>query len=484
MIRERLIRMSCILVAVCILLGAPAFASEEPSESGEPAAEALLPELGESADEALSPETEEPADEEPPVPEEEDGDPMALRLAMALDGGSKTWSDFTTRSLDNETLRKGVDVSAYQASINWKDAAADGVEFAIIRAAYRTYGSGVLYKDSYFEANVRGARAAGIKVGVYIFSQAITEKEAVEEADYLISLVEKFDIDLPLVFDFEYVSGGRLKSSLGKRVSTDICLAFCERVEEAGYDSMVYANASTLSGNLYPTEFSRVWLAHYTSRTGYSASDYEYWQCSDSGGVSGISGNVDMDFRFEPNKSEIPFTDVREGDWFYDSVCQAYKSGVVSGMTENTFGPGGTATRGQFAAMLHRMKGEPDWSVPAVFEDLTQEYYRDAVFWAAENGIVSGYSETSFRPDRAITREELVSILYRMEGEPETEGGLDGFSDADRVQRYARDAMAWAVENGVVSGYEDGTLRPRNNATRAEVCTLLMGYRDMGNDEP
>lgn len=468
-----MIRYICILCAACVLLGAPVFASEEPT--GEPVTAAEVP-GEETAPEEKAPPA--PA-EELPVPEAEDGDPMSLRLAMALDGGTKTFSDFTTRALDNETLRKGVDVSAYQAGINWKKAAEAGVEFAIIRAAYRTYGSGALYKDSYFEANVRGAQAAGIRVGVYIFSQAITEAEAVEEADYLISLVSGFDVELPLVFDFEYVSGGRLTSRLGRRASTDICLAFCRRVEAAGYDSMVYANASTLSGNLYPQEFPRVWLAHYTTRTSYSASGYEYWQCSDSGGVNGISGNVDMDFWFEPNEGDTPFTDVREDDWFYDSVRRAYKAGVVSGMTDKTFGPGATATRGQFATMLHRMMGEPEWSVRATFEDLTQTYYRDAIFWAAEQGVVSGYSEKSFRPDRAITREELVSILYRMEGEPETTGGLNRFSDEEKVQSYARDAMIWAVAKGVVSGYEDGTLRPQNNATRAEVCTILMEYEEM-----
>lgn len=476
------IRTICILCAVCMLSGAPVFASGEASE--EIALEECAAPDAETAEQPSSGAGEDDAPAaELPVPEAEDGDPMALRLAMALDGGTKTFSDFTTRALDNETLRKGVDVSAYQSSINWAKAAADGVEFAIIRAAYRTYGTGALYKDSYFEANVRGAQAAGIRVGVYIFSQAITEAEAVEEADYLISLVKQFDIELPLVFDFEYVSGGRLKSSLGKRVSTDICLAFCARVEAAGYDSMVYANASTLSGNLYPQEFSRVWLAHYTTKTGYSASDYEYWQCSDSGGVSGISGNVDMDFWFEPNASVpnagLPFTDVRAGDWFYDSVKTAYEKNVVSGLTERSFGPGATATRGQFTTMLYRMMGEPAWSEAATFEDLTQAYYRDAIYWAAEMGFVSGYSAQSFRPDRAITREELVSILYRIEGEPEPGGDLEKFPDGDTVQAYAREAMAWAAQKGIVSGYEDGTLRPQNNATRAEVCALLMRWGGM-----
>lgn len=474
----RFVRLICVLCVIFLL------AASSPSvlASGEPEEAAGAAETCADAEE-LS-ESEQP--EEAPVPEEEDGDPMALRLAMQLDGGSATFSNFTTRALNNETLRRGIDVSSWQGNINWSKVAAAGVEFVIIRAAYRTYGSsGALYKDSYFASNIAGAKAAGLKVGVYVFSQAITKAEAVEEADYLISLVKGYDIDLPLVFDFEYVSGGRLTSSLGKRVSTDICLAFCSRVESAGYDSMVYANASTLNGCLYPKEFSRVWLAHYTSKTSYSGSDYEYWQCSGSGSVNGISGDVDLDFWFEPAKpvttvESLPFTDVSKSDWFYESVRDAYADSIVSGLSETQFGPNNKATRGQVVTMIHSMKGEPSWSTPASFADLTFQYYKNAIFWAAENGIVSGYDELTFGPDRQITREELVTILYRMAGEPAVSGDLSAFSDAARVQSYARDAMTWAVANDIVEGYAvDNTLRPQNQATRAEVCAILMRYKDM-----
>lgn len=448
---KRLLSLICALSLIC----SAAFASEEP--------------------------TEEPAmAEEIPVAEEspwEDADPMTRRENLSLDGGTKTFDDFTPRTLQNEILRRGVDVSAWQGSIDWNAVAASGVEFAIIRAGYRTTGKGVLYKDSYFEANMKGAKAAGLKVGVYIFSQAITTAEAVEEADYLMRLIQGYSVDLPLVFDFEYVTGGRLSGSLGKRLSTDICLAFCARVEAAGYESMVYANPSTLNGNLYPAEFGRVWLAHYISKTTYAGS-YEYWQCSGSGQVSGIDGDVDLDFWFEPVSDNLPFEDVKEGDWFYSSVRDAYNSKIVSGMTDTSFGPGATATRGQVVTMLHRMQGEPAWTVPAEFTDLTYEYYRNAIFWAAEKRIVSGFSSESFCPDTAITREQLVAILYRLAGSPAVSGDLSRFSDSGAVQSYAVEPMVWAVSKGIISGYsEDNTLRPQRNASRAEVCAILMRYR-------
>ena len=270
------IRWICALCAICLML-TPAFASEEPDASEEP-----------QALEAFVTEKETP----------EDGDPMAARMELQLDGGTKTFSDFTPRALNNEILRRGIDVSAWQGSIDWEKVAADGIEFAFIRAAYRTTGLGTLYKDSCFEANMKGARAAGVKIGVYIFSQAITVEEAVEEADYLMNLVKNYKIDLPLVFDFEYMPNGRLTGDLGKRLSTDICLAFCARVEAAGYESMVYANPSTLNGYLYPEEFGRVWLAHYTAKTSYTGR-YEYWQFTASGVVNGIEGDVDLNICFK-----------------------------------------------------------------------------------------------------------------------------------------------------------------------------------------
>lgn len=476
---KHLIRLICtVYIAALLLGGLPALASEEPADEAlaleEPVAAALTSEA--PADEAELP-LEEIVLDDPAEPA--DIDPMAARMELQLDGGTKTFSDFTTRALNNEVLRKGIDVSVWQGSIDWKSVAASGVEFAIIRAAYRTTGSGVLYKDSYFEANIKGAKAAGLMVGVYIFSQAITTDEAVAEADYLMSLIQDCDIDLPLVFDFEYVTGGRLSGSLGKRLSTDICLAFCARVEAAGYESMVYANPSTLNGNLYPSEFGRVWLAHYTTETSYAGS-YEYWQCSGSGVVSGVDGDVDLDFWFQPVTTGLPFSDVKTSDWFFDSVRQAYAAKIVSGLTQTQFGPNATATRGQVVTMLHRMMEEPSWSVPAGFTDLTYDYYKDAIFWAAERGIVSGFSEESFRPDQAITREQLVAILYRMAGQPEVSGDLSGFSDGAKVQSYARNAMIWAVSRGIISGYsEDGTIRPQRNASRAEVCAILMRYRSL-----
>lgn len=413
---------------------------------------------------------------------------MMEAMAAYVWSDMPTFSDFRPRERETETVHPGVDVSSWQGSINWDKVAAAGVEFAFIRGAYRGTTAGALGKDVRFETYIEDAQAAGIPVGVYIYSQAITVEEGIEEAEFLLELVAGYDIDLPLVIDYEYANGkGRLyEANLTDRERTDICLAFCETVEAAGYEAMVYANASMLRDDMYAGELPRVWLAHYAEETGY-AGEYEYWQCSDKGTVDGIGGSVDLDFWFKsaPEQSEpdepvipalSPFEDVTESDWFFSSVMQAYKAGIVNGLGAGLFGPDSPARRGQVVTMLHRIQGEPAAAQAAPFVDLTEEYYKDAIAWAAENGVVTGISETEFFPNGLITRQDLVTIFYRLEGSPAVSGDLTAYADGDNVREYARDAMIWAVEAGILTGYEDNTLRPMKTASRAEVCAIFMRY--------
>lgn len=390
----------------------------------------------------------------------------------------ETYQSFKPREVEGETVRPGIDVSSWQGTINWEKVANAGVEFVFIRGAYRGTGTGALGKDGRFEEYLKKATAAGLKVGVYIYSQAITEKEAREEAEYLLDLLDGRYIDLPLVIDYEYYGyDGRLyNAKLTDRQRTNICLAFCETVEDAGYDAMVYGNASMLGDDMYADELERVWLAHYTKKTGYKGA-YEFWQCSASGSIPGISGNVDLDFWFDAG--DDLFSDVTESDWFYNTVMAAYDNGIVSGMGDGTFAPYDKARRGQVVTMLHRVMGKPTAESAAGFTDLTADYYIEAVNWAAETGVVKGYSETEFGPDGCITRQDLVTLLYRMEKSPAPGGDLSGYTDAVDVRDYALDAVKWAVEKGIINGYEDNTLRPAGEATRAEVCAVLMRYIDL-----
>lgn len=204
------------------------------------------------------------------------------------------------------TVRDGIDVSYYQGDIDWNAVRNAGIEFAIIRVGYRGYQYGNLSEDPKFWQNIQGAKAAGLKVGVYIFSQAINETEAAEEANFVLSRIGGYDIDLPIVMDFEYVSGvsnrGRLyQAGLSKDGATSVCNAFCSTVINAGYTPMIYANKSMLEnqvdGNYLGARY-KIWLANYTRQTSYTG-PYNFWQYSSSGYVNGISGRVDMNFWYD-----------------------------------------------------------------------------------------------------------------------------------------------------------------------------------------
>ena len=211
----------------------------------------------------------------------------------------------------NSVVVDGIDVSYAQGdNIDWDSIKKAGVDFVFIRAGYRATSSGTLHKDDNFEENIKGAEKAGLMVGAYFYSQATTSKEARDEAAYLVRLVSPYDIDLPLVMDYETYGSGRLatvlsKGNLTQNMVTQISLAFCHTVEQKGYESMVYGNYDFLMHRQNPKtlgENTSVWLAHYTYSTPYYY-NYTFWQCSASAKVSGISGSVDKDFwYFYPEK--------------------------------------------------------------------------------------------------------------------------------------------------------------------------------------
>ena len=179
-------------------------------------------------------------------------------------------------------------------------------------------------------------------------------------------------------------------------------------------------------------------------------------------------------------EAPLPFPDVTEGDWFYDAVRYAYETGLMDGVGDSLFAPNSQTTRAQLVTILYRLAGEPEVSGTSGFTDVEADtWYTDAVVWAAENGIVNGTTDTTFAPGEDITREQLVTVLYRY---AESKGydvsasaDLSGYPDAGQVQDYAQPAMAWAVAEGIVEGV-DGNLNPAGNATRAQIATILMRF--------
>lgn len=193
----------------------------------------------------------------------------------------------------------GIDVSEFQNKVNWEKVKKAGAEFAIIRLGYSSAGDGSLHLDARYEENIKGALDAGIKVGVYFFSQAIDTDEAVSEAEYVAKHLRGYDITGPVAFDMEPVGEDDRIEDLTRDDKTEIADAFCRAIESHGYRSMIYGNPSWISNHLnlsYLTDHN-IWLAHYTWATDYPY-EFAMWQYSSEGKVDGIKGNVDLNMYF------------------------------------------------------------------------------------------------------------------------------------------------------------------------------------------
>lgn len=202
---------------------------------------------------------------------------------------------------DIVTSKKGIDVSKFQGNINWSGVKADGVEYAFIRMGYRGYGSaGKLVTDENFEKNIKGATANGIQVGVYFFSQAVNEEEAIEEANYVLEAIKDYDVTYPVVIDIEEVTDKDARTAdMTKEQWTKNCIAFCETVKAAGYEPMIYGNLKTFFIMLDMEQLTMYdkWFAQYDTSV-YFPYEFKIWQYSESGTVNGISTDVDLNVSF------------------------------------------------------------------------------------------------------------------------------------------------------------------------------------------
>lgn len=199
---------------------------------------------------------------------------------------------------DDYVVIDGIDVSKYQPSVDWEALASDGINYAIIRLGFRGYGSsGALVVDNYYKSHIEGAKAAGIDVGVYFFTQAVNTDEAVEEANFVLETLQGMELEMPVYLDVEAISSeGRMESAdLTAAQMTENLRAFCSTIENAGYEAGIYANMYWLNNKMNVDELENdysIWLANYTNQTVY-AGKYDMWQYTNAGTVSGISGYVD-----------------------------------------------------------------------------------------------------------------------------------------------------------------------------------------------
>ena len=224
--------------------------------------------------------------------------------------------DFSNLALDEETgylsykdtkgkvsAKKGIDVSEFQGeTIDWQQVKESGIEFVIVRLGYRAYGeSGALVEDAMFEQNVQGALDAGLEVGVYFFSQAISATEAVEETDFVLEHIQPYQITGPVVYDTEEIKDDTARTDQNTREDfTNFCKVFCDGVKQAGYQPMIYANMKWMAFTLKMEELTEYdfWYADYHELP-QCPYDYKMWQYSEAGTVPGIRASVDLDLWFQ-----------------------------------------------------------------------------------------------------------------------------------------------------------------------------------------
>ena len=192
----------------------------------------------------------------------------------------------------------GIDVSKHNGNIDWNAVKNSGVSFVIIRCGYRGSATGVLVEDPMFRSNIKGAKAAGLKVGVYFFCQAVNEVEAVEEASMAVGLVSGYGLDMPIFLDVE--SAGGRGDQISRETRTAVCHAFCQTVQNSGYSAGIYANKTWFNEKINTSSLTgyKIWLAQYASAPTYTTTRYDMWQYSSKGRISGISTNVDLDIRY------------------------------------------------------------------------------------------------------------------------------------------------------------------------------------------
>lgn len=428
-----------------------------------------------------------------------DSDESIATLAEGDDGDAEP--SFTPWSLTDEgfinsvgdvidgALRKGIDVSEHQGWIDWARVAESGVSFVIIRCGYgdNWYDEEAgrwRQDDSYWQYNVSQCEKYGIRYGVYLYSYAENVAMAQSEAEHVLRLLEGHSPSYPVYIDFEESSVlsvlNAFEVDIPERMA-DMAEVFCSAIEEAGYTAGVYANLNWWNNYLTDDVFDNWdrWVAQYNTQCDYAGGDYRLWQCTSSGAIDGIDGRVDVNFEVR-----LPL-DVEDGDWYVDSGALQYvlARDIISGYTADYFGPYDSITRGQVATILWRMAGSPDVTSRR-FDDVNyDDYYGKAILWARAEGVVNGDTGTNnFRPDAAVSRQELACMLanYAREiGAQDTSSScvkLDRMPDSSSVAGWAREAVGWALDEGLISGsLENGVryVRPESDTWRASAAVMV-----------
>ena len=205
--------------------------------------------------------------------------------------------------------------------------------------------------------------------------------------------------------------------------------------------------------------------------------------------VCGATAAVMLTVAVPMARAATPFTDVPSDSWYVNFVDYAYNHKLMAGTSDTTFSPNQTMTRGMLVTVLHSIAGKPSHSGSNPFSDVGDAWYRNAVLWCYENGIVAGTSATTFSPNSPITREQMVAILFKFAAANGLDTSsrstqLDSYQDVNQLSGWAKDAFSWAICNGVISGTSATKLSPKDGATRAECAVVLQRYHELLNTQP
>ena len=368
---------------------------------------------------------------------------------------------------------QGLDVSVWQGEIDFAQVKAAGKTVVYIRAGYGHA------EDTRFRENAAKAREAGLKTGFYFYVTAENPAQARQQAAYFAELLREVSYDCRPAVDFEQYG------SLSHAQLNAIALAFAQTLEaRTGITPVFYTNAYS-AASIWEESLTRypLWIADYGPKEPESIGPWRSWvgfQYEDNGRVPGIVGNVDLD-RFTEGvfveEVSQPFSDVSPKAWYGPAVLDLYQKKLLQGVAPHRFAPDSPALREEVVALLYRMAGSPAVSGASGFADVPAgAWYAAPLRWAEEKGIAQGTGEGTFAPGRPVTRQELAVFLYRYaqaQGEDVSrQASLAGYRDSAAVAPWAREAVQWAVGEGILQGTQANTLDPEGTATRAQLAVM------------
>lgn len=424
---------------------------------------------------------------------------IMLFTSTGVYASTKTRSKYTgitythNSKFKNKELVYGMDVSQHNGKINFKKAKRDGIEFVFIRVGYTGYtkSSFSLNLDKNYKTYIKDATKAGLKVGVYWYSQSTKVSEAKKEANALLKAIKGYSITMPVVFDYEFADTkkGRLDSAkLSKTNMTANALAFLNTVSNAGYDACIYASENFLGEHLYANQISsnfKVWLANYSSKTNYKG-DYEFWQHTAKGRVSGMRGNVDINFWYKGENSTYLGTQVYTGAPIECGVYAAIDGRELVENVDYTLTYSNNVNVGTAHITLNGI-GEHKGLKQNYTFNIVPDKVKNVAHISSENtSLKLSWNSVSSADAYVITAESINNIkTFTKTVYGRTEGEIDGLIDGNEYIVTVR-ALGYDSKGNALSGEPSDYISSKTTgnkvsgvkvSARAEKSITLSWYR-------